>query len=174
MKSILNIIVSAVILLTYSAINMYASGSGSVSQAYGTESVGLNAVIPLTIDVYPVGSLNDPPGYLIGQGDTRPMSSLYIEYTVRGGDNMNVSLSNNGNGIETEGNGVSLQTAWMEQVNGNWPAGNAMTTNMLAEDQLSGTGRLFLRCYILSIMASSNATLGLHTIDLTLTAAYRY
>ena len=179
MISIRNIIVAALVLLTCETINMYAVGNGDggglVKTKTGTGTVNTKVVIPLSIypyPMYPFPEDGDIPK--IGRGDTREMSDMYINYSVHGGSAMDVSLSNNGNGIEVSGTGVTFGTAWLKRPDGHWPSGAPMASPMLAEDQLSSGGNLYLRCYITSITASLDASLGLHQIELTLTAAYKY
>ena len=176
MKSIRNIVVIAVLCIIGSTINMYAVLGQVGTAKTGTGAVNVSVVKPLQIEVYPDAAFpeldKDKP--IIARGDSRIIAEpnyLYIEYTVIGGINMNVFLSHNGNGNETEGSGVSFITEWKRFATG-WLGAQ---TNFEANVTLSPLqGRSYLRCYVRSITATSEATLGNHQIQLILTAAYSY
>jgi hypothetical protein len=175
MKSIRNIVVIAVLCLICSTINMYAVLGQVGTAKTGTGNVKINVVTPLKIEVYPSIDFplnGDRPK--IARGDTKTISqtsNLYVEYTVIGGLGMNVNLSHNGYGVETQGTGVSFTTEWKRFPTGWYGAETDFQANVtLSPEQ----GRCYLRCYVQSITATSDASLGNHQIQLILTAAYSY
>ena len=179
MKSIINIIVTALVLITCSAISMYAV----VIDDAGTGTVNLTVIQPLHIHTMPITPTpnGDEPTIYIAQGDYRDIESegIQINYEIFGEPLMGVSFSNNGNGVDLQGTGtpagsVSLGTGW-HKTNSSYGANYGWSsTATLSSDNGDGSGSTYYKCKVLSVSAGSNASLVKHYIQLTLTAAYSY
>lgn len=167
MKSIKNIVVTAIILLICSTISIYAVAPT------GTGTVNITVAPALTIIVIPSYPFPED-AYNVGRGDTKLVNEVYnvFHYEVQGGKFMSITMSKTETDMAGD-NGVSLTTRWVYfPLPGGYPLNEKVFST--ASTSLNGLGKIVVRCYISAITATSTAILGPHLIELTLTAAYSY